>query len=45
MTGSFGMGADRFRWSVFLVLCNRLMTSSLAIGLLVVSVSADEQLS
>ncbi|DBA71674.1 TPA: hypothetical protein ACH3X2_001127 [Trebouxia sp. C0005] len=34
MTGSFGEDAGRFRWSVFLVLCNRLMTSCLAIGFL-----------
>ncbi len=39
MTGSFG-DAGRFRWSVFLVLCNRLMTSSLAIGVLAVSTPA-----
>ena len=40
MTGSFGEDAGRFRWSVFLVLCNRLMTSSLAIAFLAVSTPA-----
>lgn len=37
MTQGFGKADDRFQWSVFLVLCNRLMTLSLAVGVLAVS--------
>ena len=39
MTVSFGEHKQRFTWSVFLVLCNRLMTSMLAAGVLAVSIS------
>lgn len=39
MTVSFGETKERFTWSVFLVLCNRLMTSTLAAGVLAVSTS------
>ena len=39
MTLSFGREAERFTWSVFLVLCNRLVTSMLAASVLLVSSS------
>ncbi|KAL3131113.1 hypothetical protein ABBQ38_000421 [Trebouxia sp. C0009 RCD-2024] len=34
MTVSFGRNAERFTWSVFLVLCNRIVTTTLAAGIL-----------
>ncbi|KAL3139172.1 hypothetical protein ABBQ32_005951 [Trebouxia sp. C0010 RCD-2024] len=34
MTVSFGRNGERFTWSVFLVLCNRIMTTTLAAGIL-----------
>lgn len=34
MTVSFGTNQERFTWSVLLVLCNRLMTTTLAAGVL-----------
>ena len=39
MTVPFGQNDNRFTWSVFLVLCNRLMTCILALGALRVSPS------
>lgn len=41
MTVSFGTNKERFTWSVFLVLCNRLMTTTLAAGVLSVRDLSD----
>lgn len=38
ITVSFGRNQERFTWSVFLVLCNRIMTTTLAAGVLTVRI-------